>query len=276
MSQSLSSTSTPTPRIRQHKRPSIATGVRIQFLTDIKDPSFIFFAIVMPMAMYQIFGTNASWATEVVNDKTNVSATILVAMATFSAAISAASAAASTAADLSNGWARQVALTAGGVRSYLTSRLVSALLMAIIPVAILYITGAVQIAWMSSLGLWAVTYVLSIAAGIPFALFGLAVGMWTPARSAPGIAGSATSLLAFLGNAFMPLGGSLFTVARFTPMYGALNLARRPMMGDAVPTADGVIHEPLWIPSVNTLVWIAVFLIIVMVGFRRTTQRYRA
>ncbi|WP_067781366.1 hypothetical protein [Actinomyces vulturis] len=276
MSHTLTSTSAPSLPAKRRKRPSIATGIRLQFLTDIKDPSFVFFAIIMPVAMYQIFGTNASWAAEVVNDKTNVSATILVAMATFSAAISAASAAASTAADLSSGWARQVALTAGGVSSYLTSRLVSALLMAIIPVTILYIMGAAQIAWMSSLGLWAVTYVLSITAGIPFALFGLAVGMWAPARSAPGIAGSATSLLAFLGNAFMPLGGSLFTFARFTPMYGVLNLARRPMMDDAIPTADGVIHEPLWIPTVNALVWIAIFLIIVVLGFRRTTQRYRA
>ena len=88
--------------------------------------------------------------------------------------------------------------------------------------------------------MWATSYALALLTAVPFACYSLAVGLWVPAQAAVDIAGASISIFAFLGNLFMPLSGSLFDFAHFTPMYGVGNLALRALQGDVVTTEKGI------------------------------------
>jgi ABC-2 type transport system permease protein len=67
-------------------------------------------------------------------------------------------------------------------------------------------------------------------------------------------------ILAFLGNLFFPLSGAMLAVAKLTPLYGIVALARYPVTDGWLISADGTapVHEPLWIPVVNVTVWLVI------------------
>ena len=58
--------------------------------------------------------------------------------------------------------------------------------------------------------------------------------------------------MAFLGNIFVPLTGTMLAIAKFTPLYGYVALARYPLTEGY--QVDGS-HEPLWIAVTNVTVW---------------------
>ena len=126
---------------------------------------------------------------------------------------------------------------------------------------------------------WATSYALALLTAVPFACYGLAVGLWVPAQAAVGIAGASISIFAFLGNLFMPLSGSLFDFAHFTPMYGVGNLALRALQGDVVATMNAtgenrIVHEALWLPLTSIALWTLIFVIACLTARRRTTARH--
>ena len=120
---------------------------------------------------------------------------------------------------------------------------------------------------------------ISLLTAVPFVCYGLAVGLWVPAQAAVGIAGASISIFAFLGNLFMPLSGSLFDFAHFTPMYGVGNLALRALQGDVVATMNAtgenrIVHEALWLPLTSIALWTLIFVIACLTARRRTTARH--
>ena len=58
---------------------------------------------------------------------------------------------------------------------------------------------------------------------------GLLLALLIRSDASIGIASGGIVILAFLGNVFMPLDGWLLTLARFTPMFGVVNAAERPI-----------------------------------------------
>ena len=131
------------------------------------------------------------------------------------------------------------------------------------------------IIWSSNRDIYALSESLwfTLLAAVPFACYGLAVGLWIPAQAAVGIAGASISIFAFLGNLFMPLGGALLAFGRFTPMYGAGALGTRALQKDAVTTTTDVLHEALWVPVANIAVWSVIFVMACLAAHRRTTAR---
>ena len=145
--------------------------------------------------------------------------------------------------------------------------------MSVFPVSVIFIAGLFTGARMDAPWVWGVSYLLTLLAAVPFACYGLAVGLWIPAQAAVGIAGASISIYAFLGQLFMPLGGALLAFGRFTPMYGAGSLATRALQKDIVYTAAGDIHEALWVPVANIAVWSVIFVMACLAAQRRTTAR---
>ena len=69
--------------------------------------------------------------------------------------------------------------------------------------------------------------------------------------------GGSLVLLAFFGNMFFPLSGWQLTVAKFTPLYGYISLARRTLSEGQVldGTTGELIPEPLWQVLANVSFW---------------------
>ena len=110
--------------------------------------------------------------------------------------------------------------------------------------------------------------------GLTDAAFGLAAGLFFRSDAAVGAASGALVVLAFLGNVFMPLTGGLLAVARFTPMYGIVGLARYPVTEGEVATVDGAPQtDSIWLLAANVAVWALVFGAAALLAARKATAR---
>src|SRR5690606_12606645 len=110
---------------------------------------------------------------------------------------------------------------------------------------------------------WILSGLLVLVGAAVFSFFGLLAGLLFRSEGAVGAASGSLVILGFLGNAFFPLDGVMLDIARFTPLYGAVALARYPLTeGVAVSMTDGSMsQEPLWVPIVNVVFWGAVLVI---------------
>ena len=80
-------------------------------------------------------------------------------------------------------------------------------------------------------------------------------------------------VLAFFGNLFMPLSGTLLEIAKFTPMYGLKGLASWPQMEGMTTGMNAAQEDSLLGLLVNVLAWTAIFAVTTLLAARRSTAR---
>ena len=253
----------------------LLTYLRLDLLRSLREPANLFFVIAFPLAMYLVFGRlNASAGNYGPHAHGNVSASVMLAMASFSACLGATSASAAAAVEQSAGWGRQMAVTGQGLRGYLVVKTGTAVGTAALPVIVVLTAGAFTDSQMEGWA-WATSPVVCLLGVLPFVLWGLAAGMWLPSSASIGIATSLVTLFAFIGNAFMPLNHTLMTISRFTPMYGSTALARWPLGEGWVYVSDrpAGVQDPPWMPLANLVVWTLIFGLLVIGARRRATRR---
>jgi ABC-2 type transport system permease protein len=69
------------------------------------------------------------------------------------------------------------------------------------------------------------------------------------------LASISLTFFGFFGNVFMPLDGTMLDIARFTPMYGVVALARWPSLTDGVLTTGQTDQPGI---ALNIVVWLVV------------------
>ena len=253
----------------------LLTYLWLDLFRSLREPANLFFVVAFPLAMYLVFGRlNASAGDYGPHAHGNVSASVMLAMASFSACLGATSASAAAAVEQSAGWGRQMAVTSRGLRGYLVVKTGTAVGTAALPVIVVLAAGALTDSQMEG-WVWAVSALICLIGVLPFVLWGLAAGMWLPSSASIGIATSLVSLFAFIGNTFMPLNHTLMTISRFTPMYGSTALARWPL-GEGwtyVPDRQAGVQDPLWMPLANLVAWTLIFGLLVIGARRRVTGR---
>ncbi|WP_366181363.1 ABC transporter [Actinomyces timonensis] len=257
---------------RPAERPTLIPYLLCELRTTILRADTIIFIVVIPLGMYLLFGTMSSYS-DIDAGRGNVNAVIMVDMAAFSAAMAATTVAGSSAVELAGGWGRQMGLTPGGMRSYYLVKATAAVMLSLVPTALLFATGAVMGARCDTPLIWIASFLGCLLPTIPFSLYGLAIGMWFPSQGAVGTAAASVTVWAFLANIFMPLSGALLTIAHYTPLYGPATLAQRPIMGDAINTATSVVHESPWIQAANLVAWTLILTAVCLLSRRRATAR---
>ena len=253
----------------------LLTYLWLDLYRSLREPANLFFVVAFPLAMYLVFGRlNASAGDYGPHAHGNVSASVMLAMASFSACLGATSASAAAAVEQSAGWSRQMAVTSRGLHGYLVVKTGTAVGTAALPVIVVLAAGALTDSQVEG-WVWAVSALICLIGVVPFVLWGLAAGMWLPSSASIGIATSLVSLFAFIGNTFMPLNHTLLTISRFTPMYGSTALARWPL-GEGwtyVPDRQAGVQDPLWMPLANLVEWTLIFGLLVIGARRRVTGR---
>lgn len=253
----------------------LLTYLWLDLYRSLREPANLFFVVAFPVAMYLVFGRlNASAGDYGPHAHGNVSASVMLAMASFSACLGATSASAAAAVEQSAGWGRQMAVTSRGLRGYLVVKTGTAVGTAALPVVVVLAAGALTDSQMEGWA-WATSPLICLIGVLPFVLWGLAAGMWLPSSASIGIATSLVSLFAFIGNAFMPLNRTLLAISRFTPMYGSTALTRWPL-GEGwtyVPDRQAGVQDPLWMPLANLVAWTLIFGLLVIGARRRVTGR---
>lgn len=232
----------------------------------------LFFIAVLPAFMYVVFGAAQTFAEEDIG-RGNVALYIMISMAVYGAVTATVSVGGMAAVERMQGWGRQLGLTPLRDVSYVGTKAVVAMTIALIPIGLIYViglfTGATGDLWV-----WFASAGIVLFGACLFALYGLIFGLAFKSESAVGAASGSLVILAFLGNIFIPLSGVMLTIAKFTPLYGLVSLARYPVTeGYSVNMQGELAHEALWVPLVNVSVWTIILALLTVYLVRRGRGR---
>lgn len=257
----------PTPaagrRVPPHGGLSL-TFLRIELRRMLRNRRTVMFVLVFPVVFFLLFGSNAELRTRPAGSG-NVTAYLVVSMAVYGALIATTSAGAMVSVERAAGWSRQLRLTPLRPAAYVVTKLVVAMALGAVSVAVVYAVGALSSAHMPA-HVWVETAVLAWGCSLVFAAFGLFMGYLLPSENVMQVLGPVVAVMSFAGGLFVPVSqmGSVFAaVAPWMPTYGVGQLARYPLVH------DGSLATAL----LNVVVWTALFAAGASWRFRRDTAR---
>ncbi|MEO6411568.1 MAG: ABC transporter permease [Pedococcus sp.] len=241
------------------------TLLRLELRRMLRNRRTVIFSVVLPVVFFLLFGTGKDYSLQSAGPHGNWAASIMISMALYGAMLSTTGGGAMVAVERSQGWSRQLRLTPLTPTAYIAVKVLVAMLLGAISVAVTYAAGGLTQARMDG-HLWLETGLIAWVGSLVFAAFGVFMGYLLPSENVMQILGPGLALLAFLGGLFTPLdqmGSTFQTIAKFTPMYGLSQLTHAPLSGDS----------PGWAAVVNVVVWLAVFAGGAAWRFRRDTAR---
>ncbi|WP_134325075.1 ABC transporter permease [Cumulibacter soli] len=244
------------------------TFVGIELKRILRNGAGLFFIAGLPAVMYVVFGAAQSYKDETVGSG-NVAMYIMISMAAYGAVTATTNIGGTAAVERMLGWGRQLGLTPLRDSGYIAMKAITAIAIAIIPVALIYVIGGLTGA-KGDASSWVVSAILVIVASAIFALFGLAIGAGFRSETAVSAAGGTIVVLAFLGNVFIPLSGVMLDIGRFTPLYGVVALARYPLTEGRLTTDEA---DSLGLILANVGVWTVIFAIAAVLLVRKGRQR---
>jgi len=201
-----------------------------------------FFGVALPIVFFLLFGAMQDYSSQQMGDG-NVAAYVMIGMALYGAVQNTVAISGSTVTELSSGWNRQLALTPLTTGKYLGAKALTALVISALPVIAVNIVG-------------------------------MFTGVEIPVNLS--IANGLLVIMSFFGTVFSPLSTDLLKYARFTPLYGAAEIARYPFSAGQTIISGGenwFVTEPLWYAVVSLVVWAAIFLGVSALLMRRATRR---
>ncbi|WIM92647.1 ABC transporter permease [Actinoplanes oblitus] len=230
----------------------------------IRNKRTVIFTFIMPAVFFLLFGTSANYKHEQVGNG-NVTGYVMVSMAVYGAMLATTSGGAMVSIERAAGWSRQLRLTPLRPAAYIGVKLVLAMVIGAVSVAVVNVVGAFTGAELDT-GPWIACALLSWVCSLVFAAFGLFMGYLLPSENVMQILGPALGLLGLAGGLFVPvdkLGSTLETIAKFTPVYGVGEVARYPLTHS----------DNLWQAILSVVVWTALFAAGAIWRFRRDTAR---
>lgn len=245
-----------------------ATFAGLELRRVARDYVSMFFIAVLPGFFFLIFGVGQEFSDDRAGNG-NVAMYTMISMAAYGAVTATTGIGGMAAVERMQGWGRQLGLTPLADSSYVAMKAGVALVIAMVPVALIYLLGMLTSVEGSATA-WAVSAVLVLLGAGVFAVYGLAVGLAFRSEAAVSAASGLLVIMAFLGNIFIPLTGTLLAIAKFTPLYGYVALARYPLTEGYQVNGS---HESLWIAVTNVAVWAAIFGLVATALVRRGRER---
>ncbi len=265
----------PTSTTTRPHRPvaSMLRYAALDLARNLRMVEAVFFTLVLPTALYLMFAGMSEFS-DAPAGHGNVSAWTMTSMALYGAVLATSNIAGFAAVERAKGWDRTLALTPAPTWSYMLSKVVVGLAMAVLPVALVMTVGWLTGADLAGMRRLAAAGIIVVGSTM-FACYGLAAGLLFRSETAVGVASGLLVVMAFFGNLFFPLSGMLLDIARFTPLYGLTGLARWPQMEGWIPSdpTNPLPADELWVLVANVVVWTAVFLCIVLAAARREASR---
>jgi ABC-2 type transport system permease protein len=261
-------TTTTAPAHRTRSVPALggfsATFVGLELRRLFRNRRTVIFTLILPAVLFLLFGTDAANKAQRVGGG-NVTGYILISMAVYGAMLATTSGGAMVSVERATGWSRQLRLTPLRPAAYVAVKLVLAMTLGAISVAVAFAVGATAGAELPRV-VWIESGLLAWSCALVFAAFGLFMGYLLPSENVMQILGPVLGVLSFAGGLFVPLDrmGTVFaTIAKFTPVYGVGEIARYPLTH----------HGSLGIAVLNVAAWTLVFSTGAVWRFRRDTAR---
>ena len=242
----------------------------LELRRTLKNRRVLFFSIIFPVFLFFIMKSTQTGFDLPVGHAT-AGFLLMLSMAVYGAVNVSATQTAQIAAERSLGWMRTLALTRLSTASYLAAKIGVALCLSVVPIVALSVIGRLD-GVTAETAVWFEAGALCLTAALIAGLMGLALGLYFNSEMIVRYMGMATTIMAFIGNLFMPLSGTMLTIAKFTPLFGAGMLARYPAVVDGHVFYDDTVL-PLWQPIANLVVWSVLFFGFAVYSYRRGLQR---
>jgi ABC-2 type transport system permease protein len=143
----------------------------------------------------------------------------MVGLSSFGTMVSMISTGARIAGERQTGWTRQLRITPLSVRSYFRAKVLTGYTMALLTMALLFVSGAALGVSLSA-SHWLEMTGLILVGLLPFAALGILVGHLLTTDSVGPFMGGVVSLLAFLGGTWFPItSGFLHTLGQLLPSW---------------------------------------------------------
>jgi ABC-2 type transport system permease protein len=244
------------------------TVLRLEIRRLLRNRRTVIFAMVIPAVFFLLFGLNSAYAGQSAGPGShgNVSAFIMISMALYGAVLATTSGGAMVSIERAAGWSRQLRLTPLSPVAYITIKVLTAMVLGLASVVVVYAVGAITGKPSMTGYLWLVTALCVWVGSLVFAAFGLFMGYLLPTENVMQFLGFGLMLFSFAGGLFIPLSQwphVLQTIAEFTPLYGLNYLVHAPLLGQGVHLA--------WV--LNAVVWLIIFAAGAVWRFRRDTAR---
>lgn len=225
----------------------------------------LIFTLVLPAALYHTgrSGDDAKLP------HGNFAAWMMLGIAVYGAAMASTSTAAAVSVERTSGWMRTIRLTPVRAGAYILVKVGCAVVVAALPVLIVGLLGFLTGARADG-SVWLVGLVVAWLGSAIFAALGIFLGLALRPEVVMHMPGLTMTVLAFLGNLFIPLSGTMLAVSRYTPMYGVATLARYPL--DSGYNFSGE-HSSLVGAVINVVAWLAAFSFAAARRFARGTGR---
>jgi ABC-2 type transport system permease protein len=193
---------------------------RYELLRTLRNRRFFFLSLAFPLVLYYLIAGSQRNVHDIGGTGLSAPLYFMVGLASFGTMAAMLSSGARIASERQAGWTRQLRISPLSTRSYLRAKIVTAYMMALITLLVLYAAGAslgVSLAaseWLEMTG-------LILVALIPFAALGILIGhLLTPDSIGPALGGG-IAVLAFLGGTWFPIPshGFLHDIGQLLPSY---------------------------------------------------------
>jgi ABC-2 type transport system permease protein len=185
---------------------------RIALLDLLRSPSYVVPTVVFPAMFYALFDLQIARTQAVIADFTMLAfmawAVIGVALYQFGVGI---------AQERGRPWERYQRTLPASAAVRFAARVVSALVFGVLAAACVALVARIFTPVDLTAIQWLTVFAYSVAAGVPFVLFGITIGYWSSARAAVPIATACNLLLAYAGGLWMPPQDLPAIVARISP-----------------------------------------------------------
>lgn len=200
--------------------------LRYELLRTVRNRRFFFLALAFPVVLYFLIAA-PSRHDDLGGTALSVPLYFMFGLASFGTMNGMLSTGARIANERATGWTRQLRVSPLSARSYFRTKVASAYLMALLTLAVLYVSGATLGVSLPA-GKWLDATGLILVALAPFAALGIAIGHVLNPDSVGPVIGGGTALLAFVGGAWFPIPdhGFLHGVALGDPAYWLVRAGR--------------------------------------------------
>lgn len=266
--QPMSSTSVTEPGLspRTHVR-----GVPLGYLRyELRRPfrrSALVFSLALPAVLYiALFRTGPSGADL---PHGNFAMWMTIGIAVYGGAAAATATAVGISVERASGWMRTIRMTPLGTVKYVLAKVLSAVIAAALPVAVVGLLGLLTGAQGSSL-VWLTGLGVAWLGSAVFAALGIALGLTLRPEIVMHIPGLTITALAFVGSLFIPLSGVALTIGQVTPMFGIATLARYALTDGYTFSGE---HSSLGWAAFNAAAWFVGFVFWAARRYTRSTGR---
>lgn len=251
---------------RRTSRPMLKAYAVLDLKRQLRDKVGMFFVIALPAFLFFVFGMGDDEPF----GSADIAMYVMVSMAAYGAVTATATVAGTAATEQTMGWGRQVALTPLSPLSFVAIKAVVSMLVAAVPIALIYGVGAATGSSGNAFD-WLASAAIVWVGSAMFAIYGLAMCLNFKGENTAGIASGVIVILSFLGNIFSPMDGLILDIGRFTPLYGYAGLARYPITEGNLPMEAG--HDSVWLLLANVCAWTVIFAALAVWGLRRRQER---